>query len=88
MQIKSAVASIKDSGDGPLDEELDEITKVCAYWLTCILVTGQHRTLMSKSWIQLISWSGTTWMCLQQAGQWRKVCFMLHEFAVCCIVRI
>ena len=31
MQIKSAVASIEDSGDGPLDEELDEITKVCVY---------------------------------------------------------
>ena len=27
-------------------------------------------------------------MCLQQAEQWRKVCFMLREFAVYCIVRI
>ena len=30
FQIKSAVASIEDIRDGPLDEELDEITKVCA----------------------------------------------------------
>ena len=28
MQLKTAVAAVEDSGDGPLNEELDEITKV------------------------------------------------------------
>ena len=27
--MKAAVAAVEDSGDGPLNEELDEITKVC-----------------------------------------------------------
>jgi len=27
--MKAAIAAVEDSGDGPLNEELDEITKVC-----------------------------------------------------------
>lgn len=42
FQIKSAVATIEDTGDGPLNEELDEITKVCVIVLADIITILVH----------------------------------------------
>ena len=49
MQIKSAVASVEDSGDGPISEELDETTKVCC---TLTLTDAFSFFLITACWCQ------------------------------------